>query len=437
VGAAIAIIVVIAAVALAIPAGAGSAGAPSGDPASLSSASNAPGSAETAAPTLSPSPSERVTFTPWPTATPRPFALIDMFAPEPPETPPPAGHHVPTEPPGPPLVDPGRDFREQSFGWLVAKASGRVALVNGTITILPSGTYPLVNPITGADLPAARTLDTTWTRWIIEPPAYGKDAKGNSYSDLTYWNLCGPGAATVTLYYWEQLTGHPDVTTKAGYFIEPYAQVGMGWPNPGPVFVGTNGKANRLGTYWAGTMRAPGYYAFGRGFIMYMAMAVKPAGWTVPGVDVFAGGNGRPLYPTRGSPMPNTQAALNWEASGHADDWAETYYATVEKWDPTMARDLQVAVMLDVGRDGVPVIVSADTYYLPNWQYGSRTPHTRHSVTIVGYNNESNPPTFAYLDTCGRSCNSRAGNANGQIHVISQAQMVKAVSEDWGMGFIW
>jgi hypothetical protein len=58
-------------------------------------------------------------------------------------------------------------------------------------------------------------------------------------------------------------------------------------------------------------------------------------------------------------------------------------------------------------------------------------------VTIVGYDNSANPPTYTYLDTCGRSCNSRPGNANGKVHVISQAAMVKAVSKDFGMGFIW
>jgi hypothetical protein len=423
-------IVAIAAASLAMPALTGSAAAPSAgssfaDPSGLPSAP-----LDTATPEPS-SPSVTGTPTPLPTPTATPFPLIDMFAQRPPESPPPAAHNVPSERPGPPLVDPGRDIPDQSFGWLVTKASGRVVLLNGKIGLLPSGTYPLADPVTGAALPEARTLDVGWTRWIIEPTGTGKDAKNNSYTDLTYWNLCGPGAATVTLYYWQQLTGHPDVTGMAGYFLEPYKASGVAWPSPGPAF----GKQQSVGTYWNGRMRAPGYWANSRGFLMYMAMAVLPAGWTSPGIDVFVGGDGKPLYPTRGSPPNDMQAALNWEASGHAANWAETWYANVNKWDPTMARDLQVAVMLDVGRDGVPVIVQADTYYLPNWKNGSRTPHTRHSVAIVGYDNKAK--TFTYLDTCGRSCNSRSGNANGQIHVISQAQMVQAVSQDWGMGFVW
>ena len=380
----------------------------------------------------------------------REFQLIDMFAPMPPQTPPPTTpgqsaqpgqSSAPAQPtstprPVPPLVDPGHEKPDQSFSWLVDKASGRIALSVGKIALLPAGTYPLTNVATGADLPAARTLDVTFTRWIVEPVASGTDARGNYYRDLTYWNMCGPGAATVALYYWQMLTGHPDVTTRSGYFVEPYKQVGMGWPNPGPTFRAPSGKYNRLGTYWTGKDSVPGFTARGRGFLMYMATAVQPAGWTVPGVDVFAGGDGKPLYPTRGSQQNDLQAALNWEVSEHASDWTNTWYATVEKWDPTMARDLQTAVMLDLGRDGVPVIVSADTYYLPNWQ-GSRIKHTRHSVTIVGYDNSANPPTFTYLDTCGQRCNSRPGNGNGKVYKITQAQMVDAVSKDFGMGFIW
>jgi hypothetical protein len=396
-----------------------------------------PGSASPSEATPDPRPTGSPTT---PTLIPVPtshFQPIDMFSPEPAPTPEPTLPGGGTERPHIPLVDPGRDIPEQSFDWLTRKAAGRIVLSNGKIGLLDAAADPLTYPSTGQAVPAARRLDLAWSRWIVEPTASGKDARGNSYYDLTYWNLCGPGAATVALYYWQGLTGHPNVTGTAGYFLDPYVAAGVAWPANGPSFTSPNGSAQHLGTYWSGTVKVNGFTARGRGFLMYLAMAVKPAGWTSPGIDVFVGGDGRALYPTRGSPPPDTQAALNWEASGHAADWSETWYATVPRWDPTIARDLQAAVMLDVGRDGVPVVVSADTFYLPNWQAGSRTPHTRHAVTIVGYDNSSNPPIYTYLDTCGRSCNSRAGNQNGQIHVISQAAMANAVSLDNGMGFIW
>jgi hypothetical protein len=129
---------------------------------------------------------------------------------------------------------------------------------------------------------------------------------------------------------------------------------------------------------------------------------------------------------------------LNWEVSRHDPaDWAQTYYAYVIRQDPTLARDLTAAVMLDVGRDGVPVIGAVDTFNLPNWQAGSATPHTRHAIAIVGYDNSATPPTFTYIDTCGRSCNARGGNQNGQIHVIAQSDMVLALQNEVGGGFVW
>jgi len=94
-------------------------------------------------------------------------------------------------------------------------------------------------------------------------------------------------------------------------------------------------------------------------------------------------------------------------------------------------------VMLDVGRDGVPVVGAVDVSYLPNWQSGRSTPHTRHAISIVGYDNSANPPTYSYLDSCGRACNARSGNQNGQIHVIAQSQMVKAIRDTVGSGFVW
>jgi hypothetical protein len=58
-------------------------------------------------------------------------------------------------------------------------------------------------------------------------------------------------------------------------------------------------------------------------------------------------------------------------------------------------------------------------------------------VTIVGYDNAASPPTYTYIDTCGRGCNSRAGNQNGKLHVIAQDQMVAAIQDTLGSGFLW
>ena len=364
------------------------------------------------------------------------FQPIDVFA-----TPGPPMLH-PSEPPGDSIFrdDPGRPIPAQSTEWRTLKASGRIVLSNGKIGLLDADVDPLANPSTGKSIADARTLDLTWTRWIVEPPASGVDEKGNLYRDLSYWNLCGPGATTVALYYWQKLTGHPNVTGTAGYFLDPYEVSGAAWPNHGPSFTGKDGQPQHQGTYWSGTDHVSGFAANGRGFIMYMAMAAKPAGWTSSGIDIFVDGLGASLYPTEGAPRDYFEAGLNWEVSDHnVAGWVETWYTSVSRADPTLARDLTAAVMLDVGRDGVPVVAAVDTFDLPNWQAAtpSKTTHTRHAVAIVGYDDAANPPTFTYLDTCGRSCNGAGGNRNGQIHVISQAQMVKALTDGNGMGFVW
>jgi hypothetical protein len=394
-------------------------------------------SVPTVASTASPDPTQDAT----PTAAPSPtFQPIDIFAVEPPqfENPTPAPNV--SEGPGDPIFgfDTGRQTPPQSMDWLTLKASGRVVLSNGQIAVLPAAADPLVNPATGQPVPASHTLDLTWTRWIVEPPGSGTDEKGNYYADLSYWNLCGPGSAAVTLYYWQKLTGGPDVTGTSGYYVDPYVAAGSTWPVPGPRLPVSAGKV--IGTYWSGSDGVSGFTAHARGYLMYLAMRATPAGWTTPGIDIMVDAAGKPRYPLWGAPPADIQAALNWEASGHrATDSQDTYYTSVGRWDPTLARDLQVAVMLDVGRDGVPVVAGVDTFDLPNWQAStpSKTPHTRHAISIVGYDNTANPPTFTYLDTCGRACNNRGGNQNGQIHVISQAAMVQALLDAHGLSFVW
>jgi hypothetical protein len=333
-------------------------------------------------------------------------------------------------------IDPHRPTPVQSDAWLTEKGSGRIALVAGQFAVLPFGSDPFVNPSSGLRAPDKTLLDVSWTRWVIEVPGSGRDEKGNYFSNLSYWEFCGNGAMTVTLWYWQQLIGHPNVTGTAGYFLDPYAAEGVAWPNRGPQIAVKDGI--RMGTYWSGSDTVSGFEAHGRGFEFYLAMKAQLPTWTATGYSLWAM-DGKALYPSFGTPPANTIAGLNWEISGYnpAADWAETYYAKVDKTDPTLASDLTTAVTLNVGRDGVPVIAMADTFNLPNWQNGSATPHTRHSISIVGYDNSANPPTFTYTETCGRACNRRGGNQNGQIHVIPQADMVKAIQNTAGLGFAW
>ena len=372
------------------------------------------------------------------------FLPIDMFAVPVEPTPAPTVSGTPA-PPTPTFVSTDKPYHPsnarptptQSMDWLKAKAAGRIALVDGRTITLGSTADPLLAPATGARVPSAHTLDLSWARWIVEPPGRGTDEKGTDYIDPSYWNMCGPGSSTVTLYYWQQLTGHPNVTGTAGWFVDPYAAEGVPWPSPGPVVAATSG-GKPLGTYWSGSDTVSGFTAHARGFVMYMAMQSQPPTWRASGIAVWADDKGAPYYPTRGAPLENIQAGVNWEVSGrNSTDWRDAWYGTVYSYDPTLARDLQVAVMLDVGRDGVPVVAAVDTFDLPNWNAGSSTPHIRHAVSIVGYDNAANPPTFTYIDTCGASCNPRSGNENGGVHVIAQSAMVAAIQDAVGIGFSW
>ncbi len=385
------------------------------------------GRAASALPLITPAPTPTPALSP-----PGPtFQPIDLLATS---TPPPATGALPTDQVDSPA--PRRPVPVQSAAWLALKAAGRIALVDGAVSTLPPGADPLADLTTGRPVPAARSLETDYARWIIEPMGSGRDGKGNSYSNKNYWNLCEPGATAAALYYWQLRTGHPDVTGTQGWFLDPYESEGVAWPSPGPSIVISGGK--RLGTYWSGSDRINGYTAHGRGYIMYLGMQIQPPGWQSKGIPVYAGESGRALYPTIGAPRTNIQVALNWEASAHDPaGWTEFWYAGVMRFEPTLARDLQMAVTLDVGRDGVPVVVELDTHGLPNWQAGSKTPHIRHAVTIIGYDNAASPPTYTYIDTCGRGCNSRAGNQNGQLHVIAQDQMVAAIQDTLGSGFLW
>src|SRR5664280_691473 len=254
------------------------------------------------------------------------FQPIDVFATP---SPAPARGALPTDPSF--AQDVRRPLPVQSADWLELKAAGRIALVGGKVVALDAHAAPLVDQGTGLPVPAKRTLDVTWTRWVVEPPGYGTDDKGNHYSNLSYWNLCGDGAMAVALWYWQQLGGYPDVTGTAGYFLDPYAAEGLAWPALGPAIAVSGGQ--RLGTYWSSSDGVSGFTAHGRGFVMYLAMAAQPATWQSTGLSVFAR-NGKALYPTSGTPRTNIQTGLNWEVSGRdPSNWTQAYYASVIRPD--------------------------------------------------------------------------------------------------------
>ena len=179
--------------------------------------------------------------------------------------------------------------------------------------------------------------------------------------------------------------------------------------------------------------------AHGRGYLMYLAMAVRPAGWTSTGIDIFVDGDGVARYPTLGAPPRYMMAGLNWEAStATPTTWQETYYTTVGRWDPTIARDLRTAAMIDIGRDGVAMIASVDTFYLPElagWLEDAAYPARDRPRGL----RQRGQPAHVYLPRHLRPAvqPSRAAIATARSTSLPRISWFEAVTLSYGMGFIW
>ncbi|HSQ64426.1 MAG TPA: C39 family peptidase [Polyangiaceae bacterium] len=243
------------------------------------------------------------------------------------------------------------------------------------------------------------TLDTTIVTQIVEPEGGGKDDSGNSFTDKNYWNFCMPGAATVALYYFLP----KDVTSwPAGNFKEP-----MNAPSTIP----------SAGTYWKSSDSVNGYTTKGRAYLMHLAEQVKPPSFGTAGLVDFSS------YPTTGANLVDVRDVLNWEASGHAQNWSTYFYSVVYAKGLTLTKlHDDVKKTIDGGH---AVVVAADTGYLPNW---SRS--LSHAITIVGYDDVK--ATFHYTDTCGVHCNGSSKAKNGGLWTIAQKTMLDAVVADGG-----
>ncbi|MBN2359230.1 MAG: hypothetical protein JXR83_07230 [Deltaproteobacteria bacterium] len=246
-------------------------------------------------------------------------------------------------------------------------------------------------------------LDTSIVKLIVEPEGSGRDDAGQSFVDRNYWNFCAPGAVTAALYYWvpERVTGW-----RAGYFKEPAHR-----PSTIPA----------AGTYWKSDSRANSYRAYGRAYLMHLAMQVEPPSFVAPGMVPFD------AYPTHGSNLVDIRDTLNWEASGHASNWRTFFYAIVYTGSLT-ANKLHHDIKQDID-GGHALVVTVDTGYLPNW---SRS--LSHAITVVGYDDEAK--TYKYVDTCGVRCNGSSRSRNGGVWTIGQTRLYNAVKAN-GMGYVW
>ncbi|HEX7591944.1 MAG TPA: hypothetical protein VF375_08325 [Candidatus Limnocylindrales bacterium] len=313
---------------------------------------------------------------------------------------------LPTAPARPTAV-PTRTDRpwSQDPAFLEAKSEGRVSAdANGRVVI--SATAPV--PPTYA---AARSLDTSWSGLIQEPPRTGYDDNGVSYTDLNYSLFCGAGTGAVVLYYWP--ASKAAVTTKSGKFAEP-------------VNLGTSHYSS---TYW----KAQDGGGYGRGMILYLAEVEWPtpdvglSWWSKPGLMNWS------AHPPS-TDVQNLIDAINWEASGRTR--LNYFYAAVP------ASQLTAAALLDhVHADismGVPVVVAARTSdgksSLPFWNVKAARSAVNHFVTVVGYDDSAG--TYAVMDTCGATCNDQ--NTRGGVRNMSQAALFALIAaESDNDGIMW
>jgi hypothetical protein len=296
-------------------------------------------------------------------------------------------------------AEPGSD---QDPAFVALKNAGRIGRrSDGTIGVL------------AVDAPALTpgdksTLLYNHTGNVQEPKGSGAhDDNQVNYTDLNYWNLCGPGSAAVATYYF--VNSDPFLLTiPADNYREPAAVL------------------HRTTTYWKATDAS----SEGRGELMYLAEDVYPTGvnWNYSGIVKWEGS-----FPY-GTPINRWRDGVNWVASGQTQ---LNYFYVIAK----PANLTQAQVLYDVENDvagvGVPILADVltgdGTHHLVGWTAGSGI---NHSIAIIGYDNTVSPATYTYIDTCGPGCND-TGTAAG-VHTIHQSAMWALIqAETDSDGIVW
>jgi hypothetical protein len=249
-------------------------------------------------------------------------------------------------------------------------------------------------------------LSTTFTSRIIEPLGNGFDDLHISYNDQNYWNFCTAGAAAVAAYYWipNAVSGRPGQN-----YTEPY----------GPHKSTTYWRSSDTGT---SSDTSNGFATKGRGYLMYLAEYTKPPSYSRPGIVDFT------YYSSRGGSIGDAALALNWEIFGD-----EHFFWSLKRVPGVSQTTFVNDVKADLFDYGTPVLVAVNTYVsssvrLPNW-----TRSIGHAIAIVGYDDATSK--FTYIDTCGRACNTSAGNTNGGTFTVSYTTMYKLIA-NFGYGYI-
>ena len=284
--------------------------------------------------------------------------------------------------------------------WLQAKMEHRVR--SGIVATTKKGdkiSQYIIQPniATTITYPVSDILYTKYTEVVYEPSngqlpnngqysSSGDDYNNASYLDYDFFDLCGPGAADIALFYWPAPPN--DMYNISVQDTNYYNNTVTGWTN------------NRM-----------------RGYMTYLAWQTRPASkaeswWSWNGV-MYPGS-----YPSAG--MNNYQMAetLNWELSNH-NNTTQFYIPTF--WNTSSQARFLTDVQDDIVYNGVPVVAEVNAQKLTNWtNYGG---DTHHFITIVGYDSAG----YYYTDTCAHSTGCGSHN-DGTINYVSQSQMWAAIT---------
>ena len=168
---------------------------------------------------------------------------------------------------------------------------------------------------------------------------------------------------------------------------------------------------------------------------MYLAYKERPTpdAWAYPGMMNWSVLPNSSQY---GTSQDRVADAVNWETSDRTSINGFYFWKAASQISSSAA--LLSLVHADIAATGVALEIAVRTSdgvrHLPNWTAGGSK--VNHAVTIVGYDDSANPPTYQVMDTCGPGCNS-TGNA-AAVHLIRQDwlyTLMKADTQDEGV--VW
>ncbi len=280
------------------------------------------------------------------------------------------------------------------------------------MNLAQTGLSPLVSTPTWGSCTICAELSPTNVQTIWEP-GNGKTSNfgpgtatyddhfvsyGGTNGDGNFFNLCGPGAADVTTWYWPL---PPNLVNDSAY--DPYGGATTSWNGQDVDNVSRS-----------------------RGYMVRLAWKISPLNangsraWTYDG-----------LMQHSNSTLDWRMAeGLNWEISGHnQSSWRNYFYVVAPSSQGS--NYLHSDIVSDIAVSHVPVVVLLNARAgLPNWPSGGMT---QHYITIIGYNDDAGQ--YAYVDTCGKStgCNSYSLNLDGHVQVLNQSSLWNAVASygDW------